>query len=307
MQKNELLLLAQNMCKELTTIIDTEENASKEQLANYLYESAELIMNITDKDISTTDFAETLFHNAYKEIAQKSLSSYEKTNSNINRLTQMHKETLEECHSESINLSEIIEKFNDIQTFMANEVQKANQIILQLSDQVKVLEKNSNLDSLTKVFNRRALSTYLKELCAKETLPHDLRFLILDIDDFKTINDTHGHLAGDKILIFIANIFRKTLRDGDKVFRYGGEEFVIILNRLNDTQCTKISQRLLELVRENTLVFKGASLKVTMSIGTTKFAQGDTPDSLISRADKALYKAKNKGKDQMYSEVIDGV
>lgn len=307
MQKNELLSLANEMCKELTTIIDTEEKASKEQLANYLLESAELIMNINEKDISTTDFAETLFHNAYKEIAQKSLSSYESTNDNMNKLTQMHEETLQECYSESLDLSHITSKFNEIQTDMDNEVKKANGIITQLKQQIKVLEKNSNLDSLTKVFNRRALSTYLKDICAKENLPHDLHLLILDIDDFKTINDSHGHLAGDKILIFIANIFRKTLRDGDKVFRYGGEEFVIILNRLNDEQCKIISQRLLKLVRENTLVYKGDSLKVTMSIGTTKFTKNDTPDSLIARADKALYKAKNKGKDQMYSEVIDGI
>lgn len=307
MQKNELISLANEMCKELITIIDTEEKASKEQLANYLFESAELIMNIDEKDISSTDFAETLFHNAYKELAQKSLSSYEKTNNNIDKLAQMHERTLQECHSDNINLSEITDKFDEIQINMANEVKKANQIIAQLSQQIKILERNSNLDALTKVFNRRALSTYLKEVCAKETLPYDLHALILDIDDFKKVNDTHGHLAGDKILIFIANIFRKTLRDGDKVFRYGGEEFVIILNRLDDKQCKNITTRLLRLIRENKLVYKGISLSVTISIGTTKFVKGDTPDSLIARADKALYKAKDKGKDQMYSEVIDGV
>lgn len=307
MQKNELISLANEMCKELITIIDTEEKASKEQLANYLFESAELIMNIDEKDISSTDFAETLFHNAYKELAKKSLSSYEKTNNNMDKLAQMHEKTLQECTLENINLSEITDQFHEIQTNMTNEVTKANQVIQQLNQQIRILEKNSNLDALTKVFNRRALSTYLKEVCEKETLPYDLHALILDIDDFKKINDTHGHLAGDKILIFIANIFRKTLRDGDKVFRYGGEEFVIILNRLDDTQCRNITTRLLKLVRENKLIYKGISLSVTMSIGTTRFIKGDTPDSLISRADKALYKAKNKGKDQMYSEVIDGI
>jgi len=307
MQKNELISLANEMCKELITIIDTEEKASKEQLANYLFESAELIMNIDEKDISSSDFAETLFHNAYKELAQKSLSSYENSNKNMDRLAQMQEKTLQEYNSNNINLSEITDKFNEIQVNLANEVRKANQIILQLTQQIKVLERNSNLDGLTKVYNRRALSTYLKEICAKETLAHDLHILILDIDDFKKINDSHGHLAGDKILIFIANILRKTLRDGDKVFRYGGEEFVIILNRLDNAQCKSITKRLLTLVRENRLVYQGISMGVTMSVGTTSFMQGDTPDSLISRADQALYKAKNKGKDQMYSEIIDGI
>lgn len=307
MQKNELISLANEMCKELITIIETQEKASKEQLANYLYESAGLIMNIDDKDIGSRDFAETLFHNAYKELTKKSLTSYANTNDEIEKLNEMHKKILLKCNEVQLDLPEITDKFDKIQTQMTSEIKKANEIINFLHEQVKTLEKNSNLDSLTKIYNRRALSTYLKEICEKELLPHDLHALILDIDDFKKINDSHGHLAGDKVLIFIANILRKTLRDGDKVFRYGGEEFVIILNRLDDMQCKNITNRLINLIRNNKLIYKGVGLSVTMSIGATKFVQGDTPDSLIARADKALYKAKEKGKNQMYTEEISGI
>ena len=127
--------------------------------------------------------------------------------------------------------------------------------------------------------------------------------LILDIDDFKDINDKHGHIAGDKILIFIANILRQTLRDGDKIFRYGGEEFIIVLNRIDDSYCQTITKRLLKLVSDNKLIYKNESLNVTMSVGTTRLVEGDTPDSLISRADKALYKAKRNGKNQIFSEM----
>ncbi len=303
MQKHELISLANEMCKELITIIDNQEKATKEQLANYLFESAELVMNISEKDIGTTDFAETLFHNAYKELTKKSLSSYASTSDKIDELNQIHKKTLLECNKEDVNLPAVTEKFGEIHTKMTDEIRKANDNIQHLNEQVKTLERNSNLDGLTKVYNRRALSTYLKDVCAKETLPGDLHALILDIDDFKRINDTHGHLAGDKVLIFIANTLRKTLRDGDRVFRYGGEEFVIVLNRLDDMQCKNITNRLLSLIRNNNLVYKGVSLRVTMSVGTTKFIAGDTPDSLISRADKALYKAKEAGKDQMYTEL----
>jgi len=307
MQKYELISLANEMCKELITIINNQERASKEQLANYLFESAELVMNINEKDINSTEFSETLFHNAYKELTKKSLESYSQTNSKIENLTNMHKEILLKCEEEDINLPEVLNQFDDIQTQMSDEVKKANTTIKHLSEQVVMLERNSNLDGLTKVYNRRALSTYLNEICSKEKLPHDLYALVLDIDDFKKINDSHGHLAGDKVLIFIANILRKTLRDGDKVFRYGGEEFVIILNRLNTMQCQNITNRLIGLIRNNKLLYKNVSLSVTMSIGTTKFIQGDTPDTLISRADKALYKAKESGKDQVYSDITDGV
>jgi len=307
MQKHDLISLANEMCKELVTIIDNQEQASKVQLANYLFESAELVMNISEKDINSTKFTETLFHNAYKELTKKSLESYSQTNTKIENLTNEHKDILRKCEVEDINLPDMLTQFDNIQTQMADEVKKANATIKHLSEQVATLEKNSNLDGLTKVYNRRALSTYLTEVCSKEKLPHDLHILMLDIDDFKKINDTHGHLAGDKVLIFIANILRKTLRDGDRVFRYGGEEFIIILNRLDNIQCKNITNRIIGLIRNNKLVYKGIGMNVTMSIGATTFIQGDTPDTLISRADKALYKAKENGKDQMYSDVTDGI
>ncbi len=307
MQKHELISLTNEMCKELITIIDNQEHASKEQLSNYLFESAELVMNMSETDLKNIDFADTLFQDAYKELTKKSLKAYTQTNRKIEDLTNMHKEVLLECEKEDINLTEITTQFDNIYTEMVKEVKKANETIKHLSEQIVILERNSNLDGLTKVYNRRALSTYLKEVCSKEKLPHALHALILDIDDFKKINDTHGHLAGDKILIFLANILRKTLRDGDRVFRYGGEEFVIILNRLNDIQCENITNRLLGLIRNNKLVYKGASLSITISIGVTKFIQGDTPDTLISRADKALYKAKENGKDQMYLDITNGI
>ena len=307
MQKHELISLANEMCKELLTIIDNEERASKEQLANYLFKSAELVMNMTEKDITSTNLAETLFQNAYKELTKESLDSYAKTNAKIEDLTNVHKKVLLKCEKENINIAEITNQFEEIQTQMTDEVIKANKTIKSLNEQVVTLERNSNLDGLTKVYNRRALSAYLKDICSKETLPHDLYALILDVDDFKIINDTHGHLAGDKVLIFIANILRKTLRDGDRVFRYGGEEFVIILNRLNDIQCENITNRIIQLIRNNKLVYKGVGMSVTMSVGATKYLQDDTPDTLISRADKALYKAKENGKDQMYLDLTDGI
>ena len=114
--------------------------------------------------------------------------------------------------------------------------------------------------------------------------------------NFKVINDTYGHIAGDKILIFIANILKKTLRDGDKIFRYGGEEFILILNRLDNIHCLKIASRILELINKNKLIYKGESINVTVSIGTTIYNISDTPDSMIHRADKALYRAKKDGK-----------
>ena len=304
MQKDELISLANKMCKELLTIIDEEETATKEQVANYLRESAQIIIDVDEENLNNDGLAASLFHNAYKDIAKKSLSSYATTNENIQKIAQMHEEELSEYDPKHIDLSTVTGKFAEMQALIGNEIKKANEVITQLTSQVKTLEEKSNLDSLTKVFNRRALSSYLENVCSHEKLKYEFHMLLLDIDDFKNINDTYGHVAGDKVLIFISNILRKALRDGDKIFRYGGEEFIIVLNRTDDEHCKKITSRLLELVRANKLLYKGETLRVTMSVGVTKFSQGDTPDSIIDRTDKALYKAKGNGKNQMYVEMI---
>lgn len=303
MQKDDLKSLVTQMYKNLLDKIDEEEEATKEQVIAYLKDSANIISAIDDREIDSEEHAKSVFSNAYKELTDKSIASYKNTNTKFEKLAQMHEKTINECKLEEIDLSSLTEKFNEIQTHMTDEIKKANTVISSLTNQVKILEETTNLDSLTKVFNRRALTTYLEEVCERGNANNELHLLILDIDDFKEINDKHGHIAGDKVLIFIANIFRKTLRDGDKVFRYGGEEFIIVLNRIDAEHCKKIADRLLELVRNSKLIYKGKGIQVTMSIGTTRYEERDTPDTLISRADKALYRAKQNGKNQMCKEV----
>jgi diguanylate cyclase len=308
MQKKELISLVDKMCKELLIIIDEQEQeATIAQVSTYLRESAELIRTVNEDEINTSGYTESLFHNAYEEIAKKSLSSYKKTNEKIEKLTRLHEDTLLECTGNHINIPDITSKFNEIQLHMTDEVRKANEIISKLTLQVHELEEKTNLDALTKIFNRRALTTYLDTLCANKKLPYNFHLLVVDIDNFKSINDTHGHVAGDKVIIYVANLLRKTLRDGDKVFRFGGEEFVIALNRIDDEHCIIATNRLLELIRHNKLIYKNKALSATVSIGATKFMQGDTPESLLARADKALYTAKHNGKDQLYTEVLHGL
>ncbi|MBU1215906.1 GGDEF domain-containing protein [bacterium] len=302
MQKDDLKSLVTQMYVNLLEQIEAEETATVEQVAGYLQDASNAIASIDEQKLHSMDEAKMLFTNAYKEIAKESLSSYQDTNEKFEEIAYMHEQTVNECNT-LINLPALTERFNDIQTHMSDEVKKANNRIMQLVEQVKTLEETSNLDSLTKVYNRRALTTYLEEVCSRENVNYELHLLMMDIDDFKVINDTYGHVAGDKILIFLANILKKTLRDGDKIFRYGGEEFIIILNRIDTLHCKNITNRLLELVRKNKLIYKGQNIQITLSIGASKYKESDTPDTLLARADKALYKAKHSGKNQMYSEV----
>ena len=308
MKKDELISLIDKMHQELIASVQEQKHATQEQVYNYLLESAQIIKDIdeSDDDVSHNGFAESLFHNAYKDIAKQSLESYASTNANIEKLVSMHEETFNECAGEQIDLPSLTEKFDAIQQHMTDEVKKANDVISLLTNKVKNLEEKSNLDSLTRVFNRHALTNYLNKICSNPQIPYSFHLLMLDIDDFKHINDTYGHIAGDKVLIFLSNTIKKTLRDGDKIFRYGGEEFIVILNRIDSKKCQEIAKRILQSISTNTLLYKGHSVSVTMSIGATKYIKGDTPESLIERADRALYKSKSEGKNQLNMEYTNG-
>lgn len=299
MKKYDLKALIGEIYENLLERIDAQEDATKEQVINYLKDIVNIVSVIDDKDLDSIEHTKEAFNNTYKELVKESLISYENTNEKFEQLALLQGKTLQECTHEEIDLLTLTTKFNEIQSHMTDEVQKANKIIKELSNKVKVLEETSNIDSLTKVFNRRALTSYLSETCSNTDIPYTLHVLMLDIDNFKDINDNYGHIAGDKILIFIANILRKTLRDGDKIFRYGGEEFTIILNRNSDQECELIANRILKLISSNKLIYMGQNISVTASIGLTKLVKGDTPDSLLSRADKALYKSKQNGKNQV--------
>ena len=153
MQKDDLKSIVTQIYENLIEQINQEDDATKEQLVSYLKDSAEVVNNMDDNQIDSMEHVKSIFTNAYKEIANKSLSSYESTNGRFKELTQMHEETIVKCDDQQINLPLIKDRFNEIQTHMTDEINKANEIITQLSKQVKTLEGTSNLDSLTKVFN----------------------------------------------------------------------------------------------------------------------------------------------------------
>lgn len=299
MQKKDLKALIEEVYNSLLEKIDLQEEPSKEQVVGYLRDAIEIISNIDSSKMDSADRAKLAFHNSYKELVEHSLTSYESTNDKFEELTQLHKVTLEDCISNQIDLPTLEIKFGEIQLHMTNEIKKANDIIFDLSQKVATLEHTSSIDALTKVFNRRELGKNLDELFLSKDRPYELHLLMLDLDNFKKINDTYGHVAGDKILIFVSNILKKTLRDGDKIFRYGGEEFLIILNRNSDEGCELIANRLLKLVSSNNLIYMGEKISITASMGMTKLLKDDDKDSLIARVDRAMYVSKNSGKNQL--------
>ncbi len=178
---------------------------------------------------------------------------------------------------------------------------------LQLREQLKQLfvraEKDAVTDYLTNLFNYR----YFKQQLSREfdrARRHNSKFvtLMIDIDHFKIYNDTFGHQAGDVVLKNIAEVLRKNTRSSDIVARYGGEEFVIVCPELEKDMGTVLAEKLRKIIAETTLT-EGKNLpgkKITISIGVAAYPDdAKTPEVLISNADKALYKAKENGRNQV--------
>lgn len=167
-------------------------------------------------------------------------------------------------------------------------------------DQVK---EESKIDTLTGISNRKAFDAKLEHTILKSrenNKPFSL--LILDIDHFKKFNDTYGHLVGDKVLRYVAGSFKDNVKGNDFVARFGGEEFAIILPDTNINGALIVSQQIREAISAGKLTEKGAETsygRITISIGTTQFRASDLSHELLSRADKALYLAKERGRNRV--------
>lgn len=156
-------------------------------------------------------------------------------------------------------------------------------------------------DSLTGLFNRRVFNELLTiEVRRKELMPISL--LLIDLDDFKKINDTFGHPAGDEVLTSVGKILRDGCRGSDLVARYGGEEFAVMLPATGPSTAFEIAQRFRTRLSSTSFVFEGKNVRMTASVGIahTTGTKRDSLEKLISRADQALYRAKKSGKNMTY-------
>lgn len=179
----------------------------------------------------------------------------------------------------------------------------------QLSGQVDLLrhelekaKEKSMSDGLTGVYNRQAFDeTIAAKIERCQIMKEGFCLLILDLDDFKAINDTHGHLTGDRALVAFVKKCRDNIRRDDFFARYGGEEFAIIMDGANlrnaHTKARQICNSVASARYATDSSDKDEYLTMTVSIGVSAYRKDDTVESLISRVDKALYKAKHRGKN----------
>ncbi len=170
-----------------------------------------------------------------------------------------------------------------------------------LEEQLKEL---SHQDTLTSLYNRRKLEMKLsKDIYNAHRYEHSLSLLMLDIDHFKNVNDTYGHQVGDDVLVAISKLLKELFRETDEAFRYGGEEFVVILQNTTLSEAKELAERLRKKVQETSInISNGDKISLTISIGVSNLTkQIKSGDELINIADARMYAAKKIGRNSVVS------
>lgn len=159
----------------------------------------------------------------------------------------------------------------------------------------KELIRLSATDPLTGIYNRAKFNDELKQyVCCSRTHDTTLSLIIIDLDDFKKINDTYGHLSGDNIIVECTNIVRNNIRESDIFARWGGEEFVLLLPDMDIENSFEVGERIREKIENH--IFS-ENIKMTCSFGIAELSIDDNTETILQKADKMLYAAKSSGKN----------
>ncbi|QUM77973.1 GGDEF domain-containing protein [Moritella sp. 24] len=258
-----------------SSLVDNS-NINKKQLS--LLEGLKERIDILDLDISTSEnLEETKLH------VQQGLEIISSTIQQQEQLLQ-----------EKILLEQQIQA-------VQKQLEELKKETLLHTQRLEAQQHKLYLDSLTQVYNRTALDERFKlEFKRWQRYQTNTTIAIIDIDHFKNINDTFGHIAGDKALKIVARALQKSIKGKDFIARFGGEEFVLLLAELEPDKIQVILDKLRNTIKSIPFRFKGKQISITISIGATRFTAEDK-DAVdpFERADKALYEAKSSGRDKV--------
>jgi diguanylate cyclase (GGDEF)-like protein len=187
-------------------------------------------------------------------------------------------------------------------------VEKKGEIagVVSIRDLLFPLQYYENLsihDGLTGLLNKKEFTHQIKgELSRSQRFGHCFSLLMLDIDHFKLVNDTHGHPSGDKVLIAVSKLIQSKVRGVDQVFRYGGEEFAFLLPETSRLNALSTGEKIRRAVASKKIrIKKDEEISLTVSIGIAVFPEdGNTVTNIVDKADQALYKAKQSGRNRVF-------
>ena len=191
---------------------------------------------------------------------------------------------------------------------LSQRLRNNNKVVCEEQYHIRCMEEYAKIDPMTGLHNRRWLEEmYTREINRSNKGNFSLTAFMIDVDHFKNVNDTYGHLAGDQVLISVARTLDHSLRPSDMPVRYGGEEFTVFLPGTSTDNAKIIAERIRSTMENLSVVIPdGKVLPVTVSIGFAERVDGDTVPSLIERADQAVYKAKESGRNRVCQNLGNG-
>lgn len=204
---------------------------------------------------------------------------------------------LREVHSQL--LTEIDRVISSNST-LKQELSHSREILAIQRQQIDTLKTEVRIDGMTQLANRTCFDEKLLEMVRLwERYGDAFTLLIIDVDNFKVINDTHGHPGGDRVLKGVAYKIRATLRATDFVARFGGDEFAAILMKSKAAAAAAAAQKVCRQVRDSRYFLDGEEVRTSLSIGVAEIAAGENAEQLLKRADKALYRVKEAGRNDV--------
>ncbi len=212
-----------------------------------------------------------------------------------NRLALIKDQLRTQSAAESEQQSDIERRMRELST----QTQSMEQEAVDLRAKLQAAQSEAHKDPLTGLPNRLAYDERLAQEFARwKRFQNSLALLVWDIDYFKSVNDEFGHAVGDKLLKIIAGELLSGIRETDFVCRYGGEEFVMLLPGAESASASKVAEKLRKKIEACRFKFKGTTIPITISCGASQFNEGDQPEKVFDRADKALYRAKDDGRNR---------
>jgi diguanylate cyclase len=287
----------------------TSRNEELEQFIvdtmRYLHETEEHVIS------EVNSIQET--YNENKEFAQNLSMNMERISQDFDEVTDL--ETLKKevmgtisninkCIDEKseLDMQQLKDKENKLKS-LGSRIKDITKEADEIKKKAEKLEQESLLDELTGVNNRKAYDNKVAETIAglkRYNVPSSL--MLCDIDHFKRINDTYGHIVGDLVLKKFVSLVNEKLRETDFLARYGGEEFTIILPHIPLDKAQTAAESIREHIYKSVFSYKENEILLTISIGVSTFMKDDTPDSVFERADRALYLAKHSGRNAVKTE-----
>ena len=243
-----------------------------------------ILMALVTHEIMVTDRWEKFGPARYSALMQKEGTGWKVLHLHISEPWR------EQEQGESYPLKLLEEKNRILNEAVAEKTRELQEALLKM-------EKMATIDKLTGAYNRYKFEEKANhEISRARRYGHPLSLILMDIDRFKDINDSLGHLMGDTVLQQTAHIIANHLRDVDSLARWGGEEFIILLPNQSLEEAALAAERIRKLVSTNN--FDG-STKVSVSMGVSQYGQGESLDDLLRRADRLLYQAKQTGRDRV--------